>query len=170
MKNYIIQLFIVLLVLLNVIMAIGNGEHYAYCQNNPTIEIKMTLDKKYYEVGEAIKVTCEIINMSNSSVWLPPLQIVDVKFTMYRDDSEILYFCSPNMPFYGFNEHGFIDVLPGHSHMFKRTLDKNTYKIPSDAGEYKLCINYENNKKSMRNTDFWVGKISSCVPLKIESR
>lgn len=165
MKNCMILLFIVLL---DIIMAIANGENCAYCQNSSTIEIKMTLDKKYYEAGEPIKLTYEFINISQSSVWLPPLQIVDINFTMYRDDSEILPFSSPNMPFYGFNEHGFIELLPGQSHIFKRILDKNIYKIPSDAGEYRLCINYENNKKSMRNIDFWVGKISSCVPLKIE--
>ena len=64
----------------------------------------------------------------------------------------------------------FLELLPGQAHIFKRILEKGAYNLPSDAGVYRLCMNYENNKKSMRNIDLWVGKIDSCAVLKIQER
>ncbi len=161
------RLILLLVVLLGVAINVTQAENNAYSQNTPDIEIKTTLDRKSYEPREPIRIVCEIRNVSRSTLWLPPLQVIDVHFSMYRDNVELLPFGRPSMPFY---EGGYIELLPGQAHIFERILDKNTYYIPSHAGEYRLCVNYENNKKSMGNIDLWVGKISSCVPLKIEER
>jgi hypothetical protein len=72
------------------------------------------------------------------------------------------------MTLYGPNAQGFIELLPGQARRFERLLDKGAYNMPSEAGEYRLCVHYENNKESVGDIDLWVGRIDSCVPLKIE--
>ena len=167
MTDYIILL---LVVLFGIATNVTSGQNQAYSQDAPAIETRITPDRQSYEPGESIRIVCEIRNVSNSTVRLPPFQIVDVHFKIYRDDNEILPFAHPSMPFYGLDEHGFIELLPGQAHIFKRILEKGAYNLPSDAGVYRLCMNYENNKKSMRNIDLWVGKIDSCAVLKIQER
>jgi hypothetical protein len=115
-------------------------------------------------------VICEIGNVSTSTLWLPPLQIADVHFSLYTDDAQVLPFEFAGMPLYSSDELNFIELRPAQAYVFKRILDKDAYKVPADAGQYRLCMHYENNKNSMRNINLWVAKVQSCVLLEIKKR
>lgn len=149
-------------------MTIALGGGYAYCQNASAIKLQISIDHQTCYVGEPITAVCEIRNVSNSTIWLPPLQIVDVHFSLYRDGIQVMPFEFPSMPLYPFDELHYIELSPGQTHIFKRILSKVTFNMPADPGEYKLCMNYKNNKKSVSNIDLWVGKIDSCVVLKVK--
>jgi hypothetical protein len=162
LKNNAILLIVVLL---EMAISAPLGAADAFSKSTSGIELKVTLNKQYCEAGEPITATCELRNVSNSALWLAPLQIVDVHFRLYRDDFEVLPFEKAHTC--GIIMRGYIELQPGEFHIFKLTLDKDGYKMPSDAGEYRLCINYQNDKKSTRDYELRGGKVDCCVFLKI---
>jgi hypothetical protein len=141
--------------------------HFAHCENQHRIEVKLSLNRQCYKIGEPIEVECNISNMSDSTVWLPPVELVDVHFSLYSKNVKILPFEIPNIPSYLFKEFQYIELHPGTAHKLRRVLTEGMYKMPG-AGKYRICVNYENNKRSARGHDLWVGKTDSCVALEIE--
>jgi hypothetical protein len=76
------SIIILLIILLDIVMPVTWGENKTYGQDALAIEINLTLDRQSYKTGEFIKAVCDIRNVSDSLLWLPPLQVVDVDFTL----------------------------------------------------------------------------------------
>jgi hypothetical protein len=142
-----------------------NGGVGTFCGATSDIELRISLDKQSYEVGEPIKAECEIRNASNSTIWLLPLPQFGVHFRLYMNEMEVLPFEKVHTS--GITTEGFIVLPPDHGHSFTETLDKGGYKMP-ESGEYSLCINYENHYRSMDGYELWIGEVDSCVPMKIK--
>jgi hypothetical protein len=134
---------------------------------NDSIVITIALNRQSYNAGDSITAVCAIRNLSKSTIWLPPLPIEDLYFTLYNDHNQILPFARPEISTYGLQQMGFIKFRPGQERIYRRILEEGAYKMPVDAGEYRICVNYKNTKESMRNILLWVGKLSSCALLKI---
>ena len=94
MKKHITLL---LVATLSFTMTVTFGGGRAYCQNASAIQLKISPYKHTFKVGEPITLVCEIRNVSNFKLSLPPLQIVDVHFSIYRYDILVLPFEFPSM-------------------------------------------------------------------------
>lgn len=159
---------LVFVLLVQIVATAVISENNACALGVPVITVGVALNKRYYKAGESIKATCKISNISRSKVWLPPLQIVDIHFSLYKGNIEILPFDRPCMTFYGLQEQNFISLMPDQVRMFNRIIGTDAYSIPFEAGEYRLCISYENHIKKLDDVNLWVGKTSSCVPFEIK--
>jgi hypothetical protein len=132
------------------------------------VKISINLDKQSYNADEVIRVTCEIRNVSSSTLWLQPLNVVNIHFNLYRDNTKVLPFEKVHSA--GLSLEGYIELMPNQVHIVRRALDKGGYKMPEDDGEYSLCVDYKNNLASTREHELWVGKADACAPLKIKKR
>lgn len=141
----------------------------SYCFDSSHLKLNILLDKPSYELGDSIVASCEIINISKSTLWLPPLQFNDIRFRLYDNWNNDLSFEIPNMTFYGTDDQKFIELRTNQAYQFKRILNRDAYKIPVVGGQYRLCIVYENSRSIMRNIQLWVGKTKACVLLKIKN-
>jgi hypothetical protein len=155
---------ICVLILLQIVIC---GERKLYADSKPVVKIGIATAKEIYKVGEPILLRCELHNISGVKVFLPPLQIVDVTFSLYNGDTEVTPFGRPCMTFYGPDEQGIISLDPNQTIMFKRTLDRSAYAMPTEPGCYRLCIHYSNYTRSLDNIELWVGNTTSCATLRL---
>ena len=156
------------LILILCISILVEFESSVYGKGQSDIDLRINIENPYHKIGESITVICEFRNTSNSTIWLPPLQIVQIHFSLYEKDEQVIHFDIPSMTMYGPDAQECIELLPGHSRIFKRVLTIDMYKLPVFAGSYRLCALYANDKASIRDINLWVGKIQSCALLKIQ--
>ena len=142
--------------------SILNEEKAMHVSRMLTLEVGLEKDK--YAVDEPIVVQCTVTNISQDMINLKPVLFMDlVIYLKYEDGKNVAPF-GPKILLRELLQKGdIIELLPGKSFSYKRTINNKTYFMPTSIGKYELYAVYQNGMDDLGKIRLWTGELKSNI-------